>query len=115
MRCVRSHRVPTAVQLPQVQQGRHVGRPAAAARPLLSGNLTAEPAGDTSFAALHGLYWLVANLAANRPLLIAVDDAHWADKPSLRWLAYLAPRLDGLAAGMLVRYRLRFDTLGRLP
>ena len=79
--------------------------PAAAARPLLSGDLAAEPAGDSSFAALHGLYWLVANLAADRPLLIAVDDAHWADKPSLRWLAYLAPRLDGLAAGMLVALR----------
>jgi DNA-binding CsgD family transcriptional regulator len=79
--------------------------PAAAARPLLSGELAAEPAGDSTFAALHGLYWLVANLAADRPLLIAVDDAHWADKPSLRWLAYLAPRMDGLAAGMLVALR----------
>ena len=54
---------------------------------------------------LHGLYWLVVNLAASRPLLIAVDDAHWADEPSLRWLAYLAPRLEGLAAGMLVALR----------
>ena len=54
---------------------------------------------------LHGLYWLVVNLAAGRPVLIAVDDAHWADEPSLRWLAYLAPRLEGLAAGMLVALR----------
>ena len=54
---------------------------------------------------LHGLYWLVVNLAARGPLLIAVDDAHWADEPSLRWLAYLARRLDGLAAGMLVALR----------
>ena len=54
---------------------------------------------------LHGLYWLVANLAATRPLLIVVDDAHWADEPSLRWLAYLAPRLEGLAAGLLVALR----------
>ena len=79
--------------------------PATAARPLLSGELPAEPAADSSFAVLHGLYWLVANLAANRPLLIAVDDAHWADEPSLRWLAYLAPRLEGLTAGMLVALR----------
>ncbi len=54
---------------------------------------------------MHGLYWLVVNLAASRPLLIAVDDAHWADEPSLRWLAYLAPRLEGLAAGILVALR----------
>ena len=79
--------------------------PAAAARPLLSGQLAAQPAGDSSFAVLHGLYWLVVNLAASRPLLIAVDDAQWADEPSLRWLAYLAPRLEGLAAGMLVALR----------
>ena len=79
--------------------------PAAAVRPLLSGEFVVQPAGDSSFAVLHGLYWLVVNLAASRPLLIAVDDAHWADEPSLRWLAYLARRLEGLAAGMLVALR----------
>ncbi len=79
--------------------------PAAAARPLLSGERVAESAADSSFAVLHGLYWLVANLAASGPLLIAVDDAQWADEPSLRWLAYLASRLEGLAAGMLVAWR----------
>jgi DNA-binding CsgD family transcriptional regulator len=79
--------------------------PAAAVRPLLSGSLAGEPAGGSLFAVLHGLYWLVANLAASRPLLIVVDDAHWADEPSLRWLAYLAPRLEGLAAGLLVALR----------
>jgi hypothetical protein len=36
------------------------------------------------------------HLAEERPLLITVDDAHWADPPSLRWLHYLAARLDGL-------------------
>jgi len=79
--------------------------PAAALRPLLAGEVSPQPAGDSSFAVLHGLCWLVVNLAAHRPLLIAVDDAHWADEPSLRWLAYLAPRLEGLAAGMLVALR----------
>ena len=79
--------------------------PAAAARPLLAGEVSVQPADDSSFAVLHGLYWLVVNLATRRPLLIAVDDAHWADEPSLRWLAYLAPRLEGLAAGLLVAMR----------
>jgi tetratricopeptide (TPR) repeat protein len=79
--------------------------PAAAVRPLLSGEFAAQLAGDSSFAVLHGLYWLVVNLAAGRPLLIAVDDGHWADEPSLRWLAYLSVRLEGLAAGMLVAFR----------
>ena len=52
--------------------------------------------GDASFAALHGLYWLTVNLAGGRPLLLAIDDLHWADRPSLRFLAYLARRLEGL-------------------
>jgi len=41
---------------------------------------------DAAFAVLHGLYWLCANLAARRPLVLAVDDAHWADASSLRFL-----------------------------
>jgi DNA-binding CsgD family transcriptional regulator len=79
--------------------------PAAAARRLLSGGPATKLADDSAFAVVHGLYWLVANLAASRPLLIAVDDAHWADEPSLRWLAYLASRLEGLSAGVLVALR----------
>ena len=49
---------------------------------------------DVRYAAMHGLYWLVANLAARQPLVLAVDDAHWADAPSLRWLAHLAARVE---------------------
>lgn len=79
--------------------------PAAAVRPLLLGQLVEASASDTSFAVLHGLYWLAANLAAFRPLLLALDDAHWADEPSLRWLAYLAPRLEGLNLALLVALR----------
>src|SRR5262249_15889179 len=33
----------------------------------------------------------------------------WGDEPSLRWLAYLAPRLEGLAVALLVALR-RGDT-----
>jgi DNA-binding CsgD family transcriptional regulator len=51
---------------------------------------------DVTYATLHGLYWLVANLAERAPLVLAVDDAHWADEPSLRFLLHLAHRLAGL-------------------
>lgn len=50
---------------------------------------------DASFAVLHGLYWLTLNLAADRPLALVVDDLHWVDVPSLRFLAYLGHRLEG--------------------
>ena len=60
---------------------------------------------DVPHAVQHGLYWLVANLAARGPLVIAVDDAHWADVPSLRWLAHLAARIEGLPVALLLAVR----------
>ena len=60
---------------------------------------------DPAFAALHGLYWLVANLAAERPLVLVVDDAHWADLPSLRFCSYLARRLEDLPVLLAVGAR----------
>jgi predicted ATPase len=60
---------------------------------------------DATFAALHGLYWLCFNLAGRQPLLIAVDDAHAADAPSLRFVSFLASRLEGLPAATLLAAR----------
>src|SRR5439155_737592 len=37
-----------------------------------------------------------ANLATRRPLVLVLDELHWSDLPSLRWLAYLLPRMEGL-------------------
>jgi DNA-binding CsgD family transcriptional regulator len=56
-------------------------------------------------ATTHGLYWLIANLAAAGPLAIVVDDAHWADAPSLRWLSHLAARIEGLPIALLLAAR----------
>ena len=53
--------------------------------------------GDAAFGALHGLYWLTANLADHGPVVLAVDDAHWADPASLHFLGYLLRRLEGLS------------------
>jgi DNA-binding CsgD family transcriptional regulator len=61
--------------------------------------------GDVSFATLHGLFWLTADLCARRPLMLVVDDLHWADVPSLRFLAYLLSRLEGLPLVALVGLR----------
>jgi DNA-binding SARP family transcriptional activator/tetratricopeptide (TPR) repeat protein len=56
---------------------------------------------DGSFAVLHGLYWLTVNLAAQGPVVLAVDDLQWCDSGSLRYLAYLARRLDALPVLLL--------------
>ena len=62
---------------------------------------------DPSFAILHGLYWLCANLAAVEPLCLLVDDAHWADAASLRYLAFLLTRLEELDVTLVVAIRPR--------
>jgi DNA-binding CsgD family transcriptional regulator len=74
---------------------------AAAAEPLFEPLQPASDGGemtDTSYAFLHGLYWLTVNLSGDAPLLLAVDDLHWCDGASLRFLAYLVRRLEGLPA-----------------
>ena len=62
---------------------------------------------DPSFAILHGLYWLCANLAAVDPLCVVVDDAHWVDAPSLRYLAFLLTRLEELDVALILATRPR--------
>jgi len=53
----------------------------------------------------HGLYWLTVNLADRAPLVLAVDDVHWADEASLRFGGYLARRLDGLPVLLVLAAR----------
>src|SRR5512132_2152077 len=60
---------------------------------------------DPSFAILHGLYWLCANLAGAGQLCLVVDDAHWADAASVRYLAFLLTRLEELDIALVVATR----------
>lgn len=56
-----------------------------------------EPTGSDALPALsrlYGLFWLTANLAAEDPLVVVVDDVQWADLGSLRFLSFLVERLD---------------------
>ncbi len=58
-----------------------------------------------TFAVLHGLYWVAAALAQRAPLLLAVDDLHWADPGSLEFLGFLLPRLEELPVLMVMAAR----------
>ena len=79
---------------------------AALARPLFEPEgATRTPSDDKEFAFLHGLHWLCANLSEQNPLVVVVDDAHWADRLSLRFLIYLAKRLDDLPVVVLLALR----------
>ena len=59
-------------------------------------------AAEPNHAVLHGLYWLAADLA---PLAVVVDDAHWLDRPSLRWLAYMVNRVEELPVALILAER----------
>lgn len=82
-----------------------VGPAAFAAAALGFGGGAAEPGQDPTFAAFHGLFWLLNGLAEERPVVLVVDDAHWADLVSLRFLVYAARRLHGLALTLLMAWR----------
>lgn len=56
-------------------------------------------------ATLHGLYWLTVNLTDRAPLALVVDDLHWCDTPSLRFLLYLLARIEELPVAVLVATR----------
>jgi DNA-binding CsgD family transcriptional regulator len=79
--------------------------------------------GEDGFPVLHGLYWLTLNLAERAPLAFVVDDLHWSDPASLRFLAYLARRVDdmpatvilGVRTGEAVSDRLALDALSADP
>jgi DNA-binding CsgD family transcriptional regulator len=81
---------------------------AGAAREVFDATATAaggDAQDDASFAILHALYWLTINLAADAPLVLAVDDLHWCDEPSLRYLGYLARRLEALSVTLMCTLR----------
>ena len=56
-------------------------------------------------AAVRGLVWLASNLGERGPAVFVVDDVHWADAPSLRWLALLARSLGELRIGVVCAVR----------
>jgi DNA-binding CsgD family transcriptional regulator len=54
---------------------------------------------------LHGLYWLIANLSRQQPLLISIDDAQWADEASMAAERFLSLRIADLPMVLLVAAR----------
>ena len=68
--------------------------------------------GDQGYAVIHGLFRLACSLAtpadvadSATPLVMLVDDAQWADQPSLRFLAYLAQRIVDLPIALVIAVR----------
>lgn len=56
-------------------------------------------------AANHALFWVASGLADESTLVLTIDDAHWADEISLRWVHYLGRRLEGLRMVVVLALR----------
>jgi DNA-binding CsgD family transcriptional regulator len=65
-----------------------------AAIDLLAGSAVAAPQETAALA--HSIYWLCQRLSADHPVVLLVDDAQWADRPSLEVMSYLARRIGDL-------------------
>ncbi len=76
------------------------GAAAPAAAVFDAGDVPAEPQ-----SVLNGLFWLLSALAQHNPLVVIIDDAHWADEASLRLLDFLTGRIDAIDALVLVGTR----------
>ena len=80
-----------------------------------SGSAEGDRLVDPSAATLNALFWLTSNLSETRPALLAVDDAHWVDPASLRFLEFLLPRLEDLPVLVLVTARPAEPGVGAEP
>ena len=70
--------------------------------------LTVAPDADADtarFATYERIVALLAQVARERPLLLYVDDIHWADRPSLELLSYLTPTLGTRPLLVVAAYR----------
>jgi DNA-binding CsgD family transcriptional regulator len=97
---VRTLLEPTLVRADEKTRSKLMHGPAALAEPVFGPREAFD-----EFGVIHGLYWLTVNIAEQRPIAILVDDVLWADDFSLRYLAYLADRLDDMAVAVVVAIR----------
>ncbi|WP_405804883.1 AAA family ATPase [Streptomyces sp. NBC_00210] len=66
-----------------------------------NGNASPDPQGVRD-----GLDWIATRFAVQHaPLVVMLDDAHWADAESLAWLTGFAPRVSELPMLLVVAYR----------
>ena len=88
--------------------GARVGSPATHGAPTGRGSSTVrmpQAPADRRFTLVHSLYRLTTNISTTGPVALVVDDCHWADPPSLRFLAYVSARCDELGVLVIVTVR----------
>ncbi len=76
-----------------------------AARDLASALGFAEARPLTDHRLRQAAYWLVAQLAAQEPMVLLVDDVQWADDASVAALVAIGSRLDDLPVALVLTHR----------
>jgi DNA-binding CsgD family transcriptional regulator len=61
--------------------------------------------GPDEYASMNALYRLCMRLADHSPVMVVIDDLQWSDAASLRWLAYLARRLEDQPLLLMLAWR----------
>ena len=92
-----------ACGLPVAELGEAAWLVQPAARPACS--LSAAAAADAQFRLFEAVSRSLSGLAADRPVLVVLDDLQWADEPSLRLLGFLARALAAKAVLLVGAYR----------
>ena len=92
-----------ASELPAAELG-EAGRLLETASPAAE-SLGASAAGDAQFRLFDAVSRCLAGLARERPVLVVLDDLHWADEPSLRLLGFLSRTLATSRVLLLGAYR----------
>src|SRR5438270_4229480 len=96
---------PALEGLTRTQRERVLAGPAGLAKRALGEEISFSRGATQAHAAVHGLFRLSVNLAAEAPLLMIADDAQWGDFGSLQFLYYLARRVGGIPLGLLIATR----------
>jgi DNA-binding CsgD family transcriptional regulator len=79
------------------------GAAAQAGQLLLSGTV---PGPDATTSIAHSILWLCAGLTdGGAPMMLVIDDGHWADRPSLEVISYLTRRVSDVPVLIVLAFR----------
>jgi DNA-binding CsgD family transcriptional regulator len=92
---------PTLRAASAVRHAELFGGAARLAAPVFGNQDATSVPGDVAY----GLYWLCANLAESGPVMLVVDDVHWADSASLRFLSHLSRRIADIPVMLMLAGR----------
>ncbi|HZB75469.1 MAG TPA: ATP-binding protein [Solirubrobacteraceae bacterium] len=99
---------PALFGAPPAEREEWLSGAASLTRPMWDGSVP-EREEEAAYGRLHGLYWLCANLSADGPMLVCVDDAQWSDEQSVAFLGFLARRVEALPLMVAIGTRPRAE------